>query len=142
MKITIKRLPSANGCTLSTWAVNGVPQCVGLEDVVRNAAAPKVFGQTAIPAGTYGVIINQSTRFSALAGKPVFLPLLLNVPGYEGVRIHVGNYPIDTLGCLLPGTAFGADRASVTSSRVAFTALFAKMQAAVKAGEKITLTIS
>lgn len=65
--------------------------------------AHKPFGITAIPTGTYKAIVNKSNRFSQLAGKDIFLPLLLNVPGYEGVRIHGGNKPEDTEGCILLG---------------------------------------
>jgi hypothetical protein len=141
MQISIIRKPSEKGCTLSTWYLDGRYQCVGLEDVVRGQGQPKVPGQTAIPVGTYGVIINRSNRFSATAKKDVFLPLLLAVPGFEGVRIHSGNFARDTEGCLLPGTAYGADGASVINSRVAFAALFEKMQQAVRDGETIKLTI-
>lgn len=54
-----------------------------LEDKVREV---KIKHQTAIPAGTYQIIINKSERFKQ------FLPLLLNVPGFDGIRIHKGNY--------------------------------------------------
>jgi hypothetical protein len=144
--ISIIRRPSAKGATLSTWYVNGQQQCVGVEDVVRGPAEAKVFGKTAIPAGTYRVVLTESTRFKRI------LPLLIDLPGKVtrfgnrpigecGVRIHPGNYAADTEGCLLPGSAFGADGASVTSSRVAFDRLFTQMQAAHAAGEPITLTI-
>jgi len=134
MEILIKRRKPENGCTLSEWYVNGAKQCYGIEDVVR-PSGEKIFGETAIPAGTYQVANTYSPRF----GK--YLPLLLNVPGFAGVRIHPGNYAKDTEGCLLPGTGIAPGNAMVTNSRVAFEALFTKIKAAEKK-ERITLTIT
>lgn len=134
MEITVKRRKPENGCTISEVFVNGIKQCYMLEDVVR-PSGQKVFGETAIPAGTYQVANTYSPRF----GK--YLPLLLNVPGFAGVRIHPGNYAKDTEGCLLPGTAIAPGNAMVTNSRVAFEALFAKIKVAEKK-ERITLTIT
>lgn len=73
--------------------------CYTMEPTVRTG--PKVPGKTAIPAGTYDCIVNFSKRFQ----KP--LPLLVNVPGFSGVRIHGGNRPENTQGCLL--AAFNHD---------------------------------
>jgi hypothetical protein len=141
VQLTIQRKPSAKGATISTWSLNGQFECYGCEDAVRGPAEPKEFGKTAIPAGTYAIIINRSERFSRMAKRDVLLPLLVNVPGFEGVRIHPGNGPKDTEGCLLPGTAIGPDGASVAYSQAAFKALFAKMQAAVARHEIIKVTI-
>jgi hypothetical protein len=133
MELTLIRRPSAKGCTLSEWYINGLRECFGVEDVVR-PAGQKVFGKTAIPAGTYQVVNTYSPRF----GK--YLPLLLNVPGYAGVRIHPGNSATDTEGCLLPGLSLRPDGTGVQQSVVAFNALFAKLKAAEKK-ERIMLTI-
>ena len=152
MILTLKRRPSAHGCTIGQLFVDGVYQCFTLEDVVRPATAAKVYGQTAIPAGTYRIVVNKSARFSAKAGHDVLLPLLLNLPGRDihfggqriddcGVRIHPGNTAADTLGCILVGTAAAPDGASILSSRVAFAALFARIQAAQALQQAITLTI-
>jgi hypothetical protein len=140
MVLTIVRRPSVKGATISRWYLDGVVFCYGCEDVVR-PPAQKIFGKSAIPAGTYKAIINRSERFSKLAGHDVLLPLLLNVPGFEGVRIHVGNKPTDTEGCLLPGTAIGLDGASVAYSKVAFNLLFDRMQQALVRGESIIVII-
>ena len=146
MVISIIRKPSAKGATLSTWYVEGQQICVGIEDVVRGPSEAKVYGKTAIPAGTYRVRVTMSNRFKRR------LPLLVNMPGGTirfgnkliddcGVRIHPGNTAADTEGCLLPGSAFGADGASVSASRVAFDRLFTRIEMAVANGEPITLTI-
>ena len=65
-----------------------------LEDTARKV---KIYGETCIPAGIYKIEVRQSLRF----GKP--MPYLLDVPLYEGVMIHPGNFPIDTFGCILVG---------------------------------------
>lgn len=141
MKITVQRHTLTARSTISVLSIDGVPTCSVLEDPVR-LTGPKVWGDTAIPAGTYGVIVNQSTRFSAKAGHPVFLPLLLNVPGYEGVRIHPGNRPADTEGCLLLGVYSKLQPDWVSTSQATFAKVFPLLVAATKAGQKITLTIS
>ena len=74
--------------------------CWTLEDVVREipgqpVAAWKVKRETAIPRGTYPIRVTRSNRFG------VDLPLLLDVPGFDGIRIHGGNTAADTEGCIL-----------------------------------------
>ena len=141
MQITINRRVFTDDATISDVLVNGVRECFILEDKTRLPTEPKVFGKTAIPAGTYKVIINRSNRFSALAGHDVFLPLLEDVPGFAGVRIHAGNRPEDTEGCLLPGDRIVNNRIAGGTSRPAFVRLFEKIQKAIRNGEPVTLTI-
>lgn len=127
MKIQIKRLHKTENSTIGELTIDGVFECYTLEDKERDV---KIKGETAIPKGTYGVIINKSNRFKKL------LPLLLKVKGFEGVRIHAGNSNHDTEGCILVGKARSVDY--ISQSRKAFDSLFAKMQKA----ESITITIS
>ena len=127
MKIEVKRLYKTENSTIGELTIDGKFECFTLEDKEREV---KIKGETAIPKGKYKVIINQSNRFKKL------LPLLLEVKGFEGVRIHAGNSNHDTEGCILVGKNRSKDY--VSQSRKAFDALFLKMQSA----EEITLIIS
>ena len=139
MKLRLERSPSHLTCTTGSLFVNGEFECATLEDVVREIPGVpverwKIKGKTAIPAGTYAVQLTMSNRFKRV------LPLLVAVPGFEGVRIHPGNTSADTEGCILVGLGHADDR--ITDSRAAFDALFARLDAAAKRGEPITLEIS
>jgi hypothetical protein len=134
MEIKIERVQCDPDVTIGSMSVDGDWEAWTCEDVVRPAGAGKVPGNTAIPAGTYQVIVTYSPHFKQ------DLPLLVNVPNFEGVRIHSGNTPADTEGCLL----VGHDRysKSIGHSRFAFAALFTKITDAVRRGEKISLEIA
>jgi len=127
MVIKIKRLYKTDNSTIGELTIDGKFECYTLEDKEREV---KIKSETAIPKGTYKVIINQSNRFKKL------LPLLLNVPNFEGVRIHPGNTNHDTEGCILVGRTRSKD--FIGQSRKAFASLFAKM----KEAKEITLTIT
>ena len=129
MKLQLVRNTFGAESTIGELFRDGQFECFTLEDTVR---AVKIPGKTAIPAGTYEVTVNFSPHF----GRP--LPLLLDVPEFEGVRIHPGNRPQDTEGCILVGRTKGAD--FVGESRLAFDALFPQIQAAVAQG-KVTIEI-
>ena len=126
MLVTIKRLYKTDNSTIGELFVDGIFECFTLEDKERDV---KIKGETAIPKGTYKVIINESNRFKRL------LPLLIDVPNFEGVRIHSGNSNHDTEGCILVGQT--RNKNYIGQSRKAFEKLFAKMQKA----KTITLTI-
>ncbi len=132
MRLLLVRRPSVAGFTLGTLSIDGTHECYTGEDEVRPAGV-KVPGKTAIPAGRYRVIINLSQRFGRL------MPLLLNVPQFEGIRIHTGNTQADTEGCILVGRGFQPGR--VTDSRLAYDALFPKLQAALTGGNDVWIEI-
>jgi len=127
MEIKIKRLHKTENSTIGELLIDGKFECFTLEDKERDV---KIKGETAIPRGTYKVIINQSNRFKRL------LPLLIDVDNFEGVRIHAGNTNHDTEGCILVGRTRTND--FIGQSRKAFDLLFSKMQKA----KEITLIIS
>lgn len=118
MILTVVRDYFKSGCTRGKLYLDGQFECFTLEDTVR--IGPKVPGQTAIPVGAYKLIVNESPRFKRR------LPLLVNVPGFEGIRIHPGNTAKDTEGCLLVGDRLGSE-SDIESSRTAFERLMAKI---------------
>lgn len=128
MKLELKRFEFGNTFTIGKFYIDGIYHCYSLEDQVREGK--KVNGQTAIPNGTYDVIIDVSARF----GKP--LPHILNVPNFKGIRIHAGNTSKNTEGCILLGYTW-AGKDFIGNSRSAFNAFFEKLQKAKKA----TITI-
>lgn len=140
MEILVNRRKKTKISTISDVLIDGVFFCFGLEDLDRglNQKMPiteirqkKVFGQTAIPAGRYEIIINFSNRFQQ------YMPLLLNVPGFEGVRIHAGNKAANTEGCLLLGQTEGVD--FIGNSRLAYRSFLSRLRA-VEKKEKIFIT--
>lgn len=95
MILNLKRKILSKVSSIGELSINGKFFCYTLEDLSRDLYQTstieeinfkKVFGQTAIPYGKYNVIITYSNRFKRE------LPLLENVPGFEGIRIHSGNY--------------------------------------------------
>jgi len=134
MNLVLTRFDFQAKCTIGKLDV-GPLHCYTLEDVDRHLedGGEKVYGQTAIPRGLYKVIVTFSNRFNRE------LPLLVDVPGYEGVRIHPGNTDADTEGCILVGRSYGND--FVGNSRGTFNALFDQLDAAYQRGEEITIEV-
>ena len=108
----------------------GLTDSMSLEEIKKI----KIKGNTCIPYGTYNITITYSPRFKKN------LPLLNNVKGFDGIRIHSGNKPQDTEGCLLPG--FNKVKGQVIDSRVNTDKLIAQIQQALNKGEKVTITIT
>lgn len=133
MKLTLIRQDLNKACTIGELLVDGQHECWTLEDVVRPDGV-KVFGETAIPFGTYSVDITPSPRFKR------DLPLLVGVDNFVGIRIHPGNTASDTEGCILVGQGKGQN--CILASRAAFDTLFAKIAAAKRAGQQITITVT
>lgn len=96
MKILVDRRYKKEKYTIGKMYVDGEYFCDTLEDTVRPKGV-KIYGETAIPASTYKVVLSYSPKFKRV------LPEVLSVPMFSGIRIHRGNYPSDTLGCILIG---------------------------------------
>lgn len=138
MMLRLKRpLDCGAGATVGELFVDGQFMCYTLEDTDRKleAGGTKIKCDTAIPRGTYDVIITHSNRFGKM------MPLLLDVPQFDGVRIHSGNTAADTEGCILVG-AFKRGNDFIGSSRAAYQSLFEKLDAAIEQGDKIRIEIA
>ena len=135
MKLILHRQTFSDKSSVGTLYVNGLKECHTLEDRDRHLeeGGEKVYGETAIPRNTYKVVITYSNRFK----KP--MPLLVDVPQFEGVRIHPGNTAEDTHGCILVGVGIGQD--ILYNSRQAYEKLFNKIEAAESLGEEIEIEI-
>lgn len=125
-ELTLLRDRFTERSTTGVLLIDSQYQCLVLEDRIR-APGVKVPGSTCIPAGRYRIIRTHSRRFGRV------MPLLVDVPGFSGVRIHAGNTSEDTEGCLLVGTTRGVD--SVSLSRIAFQAFDRAEYEADKKGE-------
>ncbi len=130
MYLILKRRWLIDNATLGELYIDGEYFCYTLEDKVRDE---KIKGITAIPYGSYKVVIDWSNRF----GKR--MPHILNVLNFEGVRIHAGNTDKDTEGCILVG--FTKGEATIGRSKDAYEQLFTALEASFNRNEAITLDI-
>lgn len=138
MNLELKRLQFGEDYTIGRLTLDGRFLCYTLEDKVREVIGEPVSSwkkqnETAIPIGVYPVIITMSARFK------VRLPLLMDVPGFSGVRIHTGNSSKDTEGCILVGSTWDGKSGWIGSSKLAFSLLFPILD---QAKEPVTITIS
>ena len=105
MKLTLNRIALRQTYTIGKLYIDGKYFCDTLEDTVMDTnksgkfdnGEKKIKGKTAIPYGTYEIKWTYSPRFKK------YTPQLMNVPSFEGIRIHSGNSSTDTEGCLLLG---------------------------------------
>lgn len=133
MKLLLRRFEFGDKYTIGKLYIDDAYVCYTLEDKVRDG--PKVPGETAIPKGTYSVIIDHSTRFN----KDMLH--VLDVPNFTGIRIHSGNTDKDTEGCILVGMGWvGTD--FVSMSRQALGQVYATCSKALSNNDKITINVT
>lgn len=131
MELKLKRTHKNDIYTLGELYIDGKQFCFTVEDAVRvltdknkdgdfdDTGEGKVYAKTAIPAGTYKVVLSMSNRFKKL------MPEVLNVPGFKGIRIHSGNTAEDSEGCIIVGTVRTPN--GVGLSRDCFTRLMKRL---------------
>lgn len=152
MKLKLKRISKQYTYTIGQLFINGVYFCDTIEDKDRglDQSNPisiidniKVPSQTAIPTGIYKVSMNtisprlsQKDMYKTINGK---VPRLLDVPGFDGVLIHIGNTNKDTSGCILVGQ--NKVKGQVINSKVTFFKLYKQLEDAVANHEQIIITI-
>lgn len=152
MEIILKRRFKGLKYTIGSLFINDKYFCDTIEDIDRYLDSSmsledikniKVYGETAIPYGTYKIDMNTiSPKFKdRIWAKPYDgkLPRLLNVKGFDGILIHVGNTEQDTLGCLIVGE--NKLKGKVINSTITFNNLMDRLLESHIAGEEINITI-
>lgn len=129
MRLTLMRIANRPTYCIGRLYIDGDYFCDTLEDTDRGLRdemsleeikEKKVKGETAVPTGVYNVILNYSPKYKKT------MPLIQNVKGYEGIRIHSGNTDKDTEGCILVGKNKVVGK--VVDSRATYEALFKRLQ--------------
>jgi hypothetical protein len=142
MKLLIKRIARKPGYTIGNLYIDSVKFCDTLEDTDRGLKQTmsleeikrlKQPGITAIPFGTYNVVVNMSPRF----GRE--LPRLEDVLGFTGILIHRGNTDADSSGCILVGE--NKVKGKVINSTSYEVELVKRCKEALARGESITVTV-
>lgn len=134
MKIEVNRIFKASNYTIGELSVDNNYVCDTLEDKVR-VDGEKVYAETAIPTGTYTLVLSYSNRFKKV------MPEILNVPNFSGIRIHCGNSSKDTEGCLLVGKWDGKTENWISDSKNSYNKLYPLLEEAFNKKENITITI-
>ena len=148
MKLLLKRIAKKPTYTIGHLYVDGKYVADTLEDKDRGLSqhmsldeikSKKVYGETAIPTGTYQVVTNiVSPKFKDKAWAKPFggkMPRLINVPGFEGILMHPGNTDKDSLGCILIG------QNKVKGKVINSQATFGKLMSILGKANDITITI-
>ena len=144
MKLKIKRIFKGDKYTIGHLYINNIYFCDTLEDKVRNLPKePKVYGETAIPAGIYEIDMNTvSPKFKSRSWAKKWggiVPRLKNVPYFEGVLIHPLNKPEETYGCI--GVGDNQVVGGLVNSTIQFNRLMRRLVDANKRKEPITIEI-
>lgn len=140
MDILVQREVSRNEFTPGEMFINGEHFCWTLEDTVREVPDQppvewKIFGKTAIPVGKYKVVINWSSRFKRQMIQ------VLNVRGFEGIRIHNGPTEKSTDGCILVHYSRAPDMRLLDYNRQAMLDLEARVLKALTNKESVTIEL-
>ena len=143
MEILIDRKWKKDSYTIGKVYIDGKYFSESLEDKDRGLTSDmsiteiknkKVYGKTCIPSGLYTILYTYSPKYKRL------MPLVDNVKGFSGIRIHSGNTAEDSLGCILLG--FNKEKGKVLQSRDTCSKFYKLIEEAIyKNGESITLKI-
>ena len=156
MELIVDRKWKKQSYTISNLTIDGKWFCNVLEDKDRNLDSSMSIAKirelkkpsiTAIPKGTYEITLDViSPKYSTNSfykqvcnGK---VPRLLNVKGFEGILIHVGDGPRGadlSSGCLLCG--YNKVKGQLRDGKEVFKKLYSLLKEAKSRGEKITIKI-
>lgn len=134
MKLSLRRKFKGSRYTIGDLSIDDTFFCNTIEDVVRELpdscpdtsrwvpckCKEKTYARTAIPAGTYKITLEQSSKFKRK------MPYLHNVPHFLGILIHWGNTETDSAGCIIVGE--NTVKGKVLNSRATFKKLYALLE--------------
>lgn len=142
MELLVARTKFTELSSIGDFYVDGVKKWVTLEDTNRGLtnqmalaeiAKIKIKSKTAIPTGRYKVIkYNSPQRGWCL--------LVIDVPGFSMIEIHVGNYPQDTDGCTLVGLTVSSQLDAINNSKIAIKALYELVFPVLESGKDVYIT--
>ena len=136
LRMEIDRIFFTRNSTIGELRLDGLFECHTLEDEDKlRQGLSKVYGVTAIPSGTYEVEITYSPKYRRQ------MPLLKNVKGFSGIRIHSGNVAEDSEGCILVGVYKENNPDFIGQSRKTYNKLFKKLEKAVAEGKRIQIEV-
>ena len=146
MEMHLRRIAKRNTYTIGKLSMDGAYFCdtleppalekktsVSKEAILRSQQKAQTLKPFAIPEGRYAVVISYSPK------KKEWLPILLGVPLFQGIRIHAGNTAKDTLGCILVGK--NLEKGMVLNSRYWLKRVKNKIVDAKNRGEAVWITI-
>lgn len=155
MKLKLERIYTCDKYTIGKLYIDNSYFCDTIEDCDRGLSKcmsdseiseKKIYGETAIPTGMYDVTLKEKSpkfsNFSKYKWAKIcngYIPRLINVPGFEGILIHVANKAEDILGCI--GVGQNKVKGQVINSTTTFNKLIPIMQKADENNEDITIEI-
>lgn len=143
LNISVKRRYLGDRYTIGSMFFDEEYLCDTIEDKVRDfnedgdlldEGEEKVYGETAIPYGTYKIELSMSPKFKR------YLPMILDVKHFTGIRIHRGNTAADSHGCILPGE--NKVKGKVINSTKYELEIIKRIREATKAGKEVEITIT
>ena len=137
MKLEVNRKEFFEDRTIGGMYIDSKWFCYTLEDKDRKLedSGIKIPKETAIPRGKYKCTISYSNRFHKL------MPHILDVPEFTGIRIHPGNTPDDTEGCILIGVRYDPQTHNILDSKIAYNDFYDRLIDGLRVRE-VWITIS
>ncbi|MCK9445712.1 DUF5675 family protein [bacterium] len=109
-EIILERIFNGSDYTIGKLYIDDKYFCDTLENVIRNTDIKEHYKSTAIPYGRYKIIMNLSKKFKKI------IPQLIDVEGFNDIRIHSGNFSTDTESGILTGK--NTQKAQLTNSNL------------------------
>jgi hypothetical protein len=143
MEIVVNRIDYNENSTVGTIHINGEFNGFTLEDKKRPT---KIKAITCIPSGRYKIVLRKKgtihARYEQKYDFHEGMLHLLDVPNFQYIYIHIGNYPKDTMGCLLVGLQYCQGQEQITHSASAYAIIYKKILAAIEKGEEVWISVN